>query len=137
MEHRGGLAAVGEIHWRAHGGAGLGIHHRHPDAIVAGRPEVGGGALVHVPAAAVKIALSGSESLCRTQAEQEGGGTKEGIKAFQTISHSNLFKMQKTCRWCVFCVLVHKRKPPEWRFSGFHIQLCMWLPVTGRGDSFR
>ena len=65
----GGLAAVGEIHGRAHGGAGLGIHHRHPDAIVAGGPEVGGGALVHVPAAAVKVALPGSESLCRTQAD--------------------------------------------------------------------
>ena len=90
MEHRGCLASVGEIHRRAHGGAGLGIHHRHPHAIVAGRPEVGGGALVHVSPAAVNVALPGSESLCRAQAEQEGGA-EEGIKAFQTISHSNLF----------------------------------------------
>ena len=107
MEHRGGLAAVGEIHWRAHGGAGLGIHHRHPHTVIAGRPEVGGGALVHVPAAAVKVALPGSENLCRTQAEQERGGTEEGIKAFQTISHSNLFKCRKpvigvfSVCWCI------------------------------------
>ncbi len=91
MKHCGGLAAVGKIHRRTYGGAGLGIHHRYPHAVVAGRPEVGGGALVHVSPAAVNVALPGSESLCRAQAEQEGGGAEEGIKAFQTISHSNLF----------------------------------------------
>jgi hypothetical protein len=47
----------------------------------------------------------------------EGGGAEEGIKAFQTISHSNLFQ--------------DKRKPPFLRrFSGFSIQLCMQLPVS-------
>ena len=48
----------------------------------------------------------------------EGGGAEEGIKAFQTISHSNLFQ--------------DKRKPPFLRrFSGFSIQLCMQLSISG------
>lgn len=113
MEHRGGLAAVGEIHRRAYRRAGLGIHHRYPHAVIAGGPEVGGGALVHVPAAAVNVALPGSKNLCRAQAEQERGGTKEGIKAFQTISHSNLFMSIEKRHRRIFCVLRHKRKPPR------------------------
>jgi hypothetical protein len=96
MEHRGGLASVGEIHRRAHGSAGLGIHHRHPYPVIPGGPEVGGGALVHTAAASVKVALPGSKSLCGAQAEQERGGAEDGIKAFQTVSHSNLFAKKKT-----------------------------------------